>query len=142
MADATPTPLLNLDTLTTRPIIRIDGAPYEMRVPEELSIVDYHRLSRQGQRLDGLMSAPTLRPEEEQELATILDKLCHTILEAPEATHAKLGDIHRLAIARTFTPLLRASLEPAGGTVEAVNSPTVDAAQASNGKTETTTGAS
>jgi hypothetical protein len=103
---ATPkTPVLNLDTLIVREHITIDGQPYELRNADEFSVVDAHRLGRKGVRLDQLMTSAELTPDEEMELAGLLDALCKSVLDAPEAVHKTLRDAQRSAIFQAFTEL-------------------------------------
>lgn len=118
--------LLDLSTLTERKQITIDGVAFEMRDPDEFSILDNHRFARMGKRLDALMNKDALSEAEEKELADTLDRLAQKILDAPDSVHARLRDNHRLQIIRTFTQLQRARLEPAkaGAQVEATTAET------------------
>lgn len=49
-------PLLDLNTLITRPTIVIDEKKYEIISPEELSILDSQRMVTRGQRMEELMA--------------------------------------------------------------------------------------
>jgi hypothetical protein len=98
-----------------RPTVVIDGTAYGLRSADEFSVVDYHRLGRRGRRLDVLMAKDDeLTPEEEVELSSLMDMICRQILDAPDDVHAKLRDLHRLSICRTFTQLQGKSLGPDG----------------------------
>lgn len=111
---ATAAPLLDLQTLTTRHSIAIDGAAYELRTFDDLSIVDYHQTPRRAARIYGLLREETLTSEQEHELSRLVDQVCRIILDAPQAVHAKLKDWQRLKIFQTFTLLSRVTAPPAG----------------------------
>jgi hypothetical protein len=108
------TAALTLSLASERQAVAINGTRYPLRSPDEFSVVESHRLGRQGRRLEKLMSADTLSEGEEGELTQLLDGITKRILDAPDDVHAQLRDSHRLKICRTFTALQRASLEPAG----------------------------
>jgi len=110
----TPNALLELTSVLDRPFITFDGVRCELRQPEEFSVVDYQKLSRKGKRLDLLMNGGDLSDDEERELGGLMSAIVKTILIAGDDVHAKLNDVHRLAIVRTFMQLQQASLEPAG----------------------------
>lgn len=107
-----PAPLLDLSTFTERPTIIIDGEQYELHNPEEFSVLDYQRIASDGRKLARLIDADELDEEQAVELRTVLDRTTRRLLIAPEEVHAKLGDMHRVAIARAFTSLQRATLRP------------------------------
>ena len=83
MDQASPAPLLDLDTLTTRNFIAIDGQRYFIRSPDELSVIESHRLSvvdvftallmRRAVAVSGAMhkAAGTWTPEMESALGSI-----------------------------------------------------------------------
>lgn len=99
-------PLLNLDTLTERATVAIDGTPYALLPPDALSAVDYHRFRRLTPRLETLWNQETpLMPDEEKELEQILAALCSIVLEAPPDVHARLTDMQRLAVYQAFLKL-------------------------------------
>jgi hypothetical protein len=106
--------LLDLDTITERPVIRIDGATYQIRSPGELSVVESHRFGRWGQRIDALTNADG--EEAEAELNALVDKVSRGILvDVPDDVFAKLSGAHRWAIIDLFTGLLlREKLKVAG----------------------------
>jgi hypothetical protein len=102
--------VLDLSTLVDRPVVTIDRERYELRHPDELSLLDQLRMTRSATRVQvlvGLLTdvdrAPT--PAEEDEYRALLDQTCRAILVAPDAVHAKLRDDHRVAIGRAFTQL-------------------------------------
>jgi hypothetical protein len=119
MAD--PTPLLDLSTVITRPFVRIDGVAYDMVSPDELSVIDYARISAQGKRIGEIEElGAEATDEQKQEYERLLDTVCRRVLLAPDEIHRKLTTQHRCAVAVTFTALrLTTSLEAAGATQEA-----------------------
>lgn len=119
---------LDLTTLVERPKVRIDGELFELRHPDELSIVEQLRLEKMSQRAVHLideMRAAAEGPSEEQqqELAAVMDKTCRLVLVAPDSVHAKLREPHRSAISRAFSVLQRASLRAAGANQDAEATP-------------------
>jgi hypothetical protein len=128
----TPAPVLDLSTLVERPIITIDKKPYELRHPDELSIIERMRVAKLSDRVLALTNAIIAAPEdgdglgiseaEEVELVTKADQVCRALLLAPDDIHARLRDEHRIAIAQAFSmlqfaviALRRAAAKPATG---------------------------
>jgi hypothetical protein len=131
-------PLLDLATLITRPVVRIDGALYELRSPDEVSVLEYARLTALGAKADALEMLEDPTEAQEAEYARLMDTICRKVLLAPDEVHAKLTSDQRGAVALTFTRLrLMASLGTAGATDEATKTETPTEAGA-----EPTTGAS
>lgn len=110
-------PLLNLDTLIERATVVIDGESHEITSPSELSIIDHHRLGRQGSRLEVLLQKDDASVQELDETKELLDTLCRSVLRAPDEVHEKLTDTHRLQLAQAFTELLMATVRPPGAKV-------------------------
>lgn len=109
-------PLLSLTTLVDRRTIDIDGAPYELKSPGEVSIFDRQRLRTRGLRLQRLMHASQNRELTEAEVVEVKDVLevmTRLVLLAPEEVQQRLNDDHRLAIAQAFTTSLSAPAAPA-----------------------------
>ena len=99
-------PVLDLDTLIKRPIIIIGGVRYEILNPDELSVVDHHRLTTQGQRLDALMSDEEMDETTEQEVSQLLVEITDWIMVGvPPEVRAKLSDAQRMDIGSVFTAL-------------------------------------
>jgi hypothetical protein len=102
-------PILNLDTLTTRAIVKIAGTSYEVRNLEELPILGYRRLEHQRARLTDLMvkadAAETVEAAEAHEISQLLDRMCRQILDAPDAVLAALTDLERFAVLDFFYEL-------------------------------------
>ncbi len=112
-------PLLDLNTLIERETVVIDGETYEITSPSELSIIDHHRLGRQGSRLEVLLQKEDASVQELDETKDLLATLCRCVLRAPDEVHEKLTDTHRLQLAQAFTELLMATVRlPGAETVE------------------------
>jgi hypothetical protein len=139
MADKTPsvpTPLLDLDTLTERPFVLIDKVKYELRTPEELSVVEYHRLGKIGARLDAIENIKDPTEEDEQEFNALLNTLSGRVLLAPNEVKARLKSVQLVAVAVAFTRLrLTTSLSPVGAKTEA---PTMKASRQKTTRRATT----
>ena len=103
----TKTPLLNLDTLTERYDVKVDGESYELRNPGELSLTTYHKLGKKGDELSALLEVPDNEFSDEQveALDQTLDFLCRAVLVAPDEVHKKLKDLHKLQVIQTFNEL-------------------------------------
>lgn len=112
-------PLLDLSTLTVRPLIAIDGARHEILSPDELSILDSHRLGQWGRRIQQLAEAEGA--EAEGELEQLVDKVARKVaVGVPDAVWQQLSGAHKQAIADVFTGLLlRTRLGVAGAIAKA-----------------------
>ena len=100
-------PLLDIKTLTERPVIAIDGTRYEIISPDELSIVDSARFEQWGLRL-AEVRADDLKIEGAGEISEILHKLTDWIMVGvPVDVRDKLSDAKRLKVAEVFTTLFR-----------------------------------
>ncbi len=106
MADKTE-PLLNLDTLVEHRTVRIDRVEYDLLNPEEVSLLDYHRIQKQSNRVAAMMEAAEMTDEQAEDLSRLLDSLCKFVLRAPEEVHAKLIDTNKLRVIEVFTNLQR-----------------------------------
>lgn len=106
--------LLDLDTITDRPVIAIDGETYAIRSPGELSVVESHRFGRWGKRIEEL--ADQDGDAAEAELDALVAKVCKAILvDVPDEVFGKLPGAQRWAIIDLFTALrLRETLKVAG----------------------------
>lgn len=118
-------PLLSVATLIERPTIDIDGTKYEMRHPDELSLVDSHRFSRWAQRFEELAK----QDEPGAELDEIADRIARAALIAvPEEVLARLTGQHKAAVAEVFTALLlRSRMSVAGAIGTAMGNPQIGA---------------
>ncbi len=132
MASATPTtPLLNIDTLVQRPVIRIDGVAYEMLNPGELSVLQTMRFVAQARRIEELQNAaiaehasPDGAPAEE--LERIADGIVRAVLPAvPAEVINRLSGARKLQVAEVFIMLLLQNrLEAAGAMADMVRQAT------------------
>jgi hypothetical protein len=118
MADkipSVPTALLDLDTLTERPFVLIDQVKYELRTPEELSVLEHRRLGKIGARLDVIEQLEDASEEDEQEYDQLLKTLTGRVLLAPDEVKARLKTAQCVAVAVAFTRLrLTTSPSPVG----------------------------
>ncbi|MBB5987434.1 hypothetical protein [Sphingobium lignivorans] len=103
----TSAPLLDLDTIVTRPSIRIDGALYHIVAPSELSIKQSHQLAAAARRLEELNKLPALRDDDAAELVRIVLDVSETVLAPiPADVRARLSDAQRMSVIEVFTLLL------------------------------------
>lgn len=93
---------LNLDQLTDRTRLKIDGGAYELRTRAEMAPLTLHRLQRKGKRLNTLMTTEDLNESEEQELAQIPSDILSEVLIAPPAVIEKLDGHQRWTICQLF----------------------------------------
>lgn len=101
--------LLTLETITKpRDYLTIDGAPYNLRRHDDLSILEHAQLQRQAPRFDELMrlSRDQMTDAQAVELGEIAAIICGVVLEAPPEVQARLSDTQRVEVALTFTWLL------------------------------------
>lgn len=112
-------PLLDLSTLIERPVIRIDGIGYEILSPDEISIIDGHRLGVWGRRINVLAESDDA--DAEAELEQLIDKVARKVaVGVPGEVFAKLSGANKQAIADVFTGLLlQARLGVAGAIAKA-----------------------
>jgi len=112
-------PILSLDTLVERRSVLIDGEPYELLNAGELALLDYHRIGKQGERVEKMMAQPEdLDDDQVLELSRLLDSLCKVLLLAPDEVQTRLRDDQKLLVLGAFTNLQRktkAPAPPAGG---------------------------
>ncbi|AEQ50748.1 hypothetical protein [Pelagibacterium halotolerans] len=106
-------PLLDLQTLIERPIIKVDGNAYELYSPDELTIIQSQWFTRAGQQIEALGKG-----DDEQALLDKLTEVARRALVAmPEEVFAKLTDRHKTAIVQVFTSLLLGDRAKAAGAV-------------------------
>ena len=111
-------PVLDLTSETARPIVRIDGVPYELRGSRDLTLQDFKLLERVSVRIGELMLADTLSKKEDAELAARLRDVAAIALEAPASVLAGLTDIQRVLIFKVFTELLTPGLQLAARAIQ------------------------
>jgi len=126
MADSHP--VLDLNTIFTRTIVRIDGEPYELRSSGEFSIAEELRFDRYADRINALLAEASLTPEEEAELSQLTDARCRMALVAPDEVHQRLTDRQRSQVLATFfqpqpiVPVAVAAAAPASDAPETATS--------------------
>ena len=100
-----PEPILNLDTLISRPRVAIDGVLFEILSAEEISVIDSHRFGVWGRRIEELTGIEG--DEAEAELAALIDTVARKVLiDVPAEVFGKLSGAHRWAVVDVFTGLL------------------------------------
>lgn len=105
MADRKPITLLTLDDLSDRPVVTINGQPYQLVTRAILPPLHAAKMARWGRRLETLLTKVEtidLTEEEEGELEAIPKLMCPLILQAPEAVLQQLSDHQRMEIIATF----------------------------------------
>jgi hypothetical protein len=113
-----PEPLLSLATLIDRRTIEIDARRYEIRSPDELSVLDSHRFSQWASRLEALQKAGDESPEMD-ELADTIAR--NAVVDVPAEVFAKLTGAQKIAVAEVFFALLlRSRMGVAGATARAM----------------------
>ncbi|GAM04804.1 hypothetical protein [Novosphingobium sp. MBES04] len=102
---ANPQPLLDLETLVTRPSITIDGQVYDILSPDEISVLDSYRFGIWGQRIKDLFADDNEASEDA--LTKLVDKVARKVaVGVPDEVFAKLSGAHKMAITDVFTGLL------------------------------------
>lgn len=114
MAEPHSDALLDLDTLAKRDVINIDGVPYEVYSPHELSVITSHRFGRWGDRMKELDTQDGKKAEEE--LTKIIDAAARQVfVDLPDEVFAKLSGQAKRAVVEVFSSLLwRRALGVAG----------------------------
>jgi hypothetical protein len=116
MADPSPVPL-DFSTIHQGAPVTIDGAPYQIRHPDALSLSGIRRLEVDAPVIHGLLQQDALTPAEEVRLSALLQRVCEAVLDAPAAVAATLSDAQRILIMRRFMQLRwPAPPPPAGAT--------------------------
>lgn len=121
-------PLLDLDTLITRPTVAIHGAVHELRSPDELSVLEYQRIMSMARRADVLEHLADPTDEDVAEYERLGQAMCRRVLLASDEVHNGLLPPERALIIVTFVELrLGTSLGPAGEmTTTAAETPSGD----------------
>lgn len=114
--------VLNLDRLTDRPVVVIDGAEHRLYTIDLLPPLENYRLRKMLNRIEELSKQDDLSDAEKDELGGpetdetedvdgetvkirrggLLDKATRVILKAPLDVHAKLRDHQRVEIIQLF----------------------------------------
>lgn len=112
---AQPKPVLDLSTLTEKPIVAIDGVGYDLNTPDDLTVIGYKKLTILVPRMTELYAQvysaasqepdadPAVETATEAALAKVLDDLCRLILIAPDEVHRRLTDLQRFQVYQVFT---------------------------------------
>ncbi|PYE86915.1 hypothetical protein [Phyllobacterium leguminum] len=102
MADKTK-PILDLTTMIERPKIAIDGQLYEIRSPDELSILDSQRFTLWGREIEALAK----EPDSADALTAVIDVAARTVMVGvPDEVFDKLSGAQRRSVLDLFTTLL------------------------------------
>lgn len=119
-----PSPLLTLETLEPdRPTIRIDGAEYELALPDDFGLIESARLARlmrqatEAQKAaEDLPADASLEGEALDGLERVLDGTLAMILRAPADVLARLNSSQKVAVIAAFGPAMedRAALSAKG----------------------------
>jgi hypothetical protein len=94
--------VLDLDTLTDRPVVRINQKDYRLWSIDLLPPIENHRIRKLMKRNDEHATKDDQTKAEEAELKTIFDQITRVVLDAPDAIHKKLTDKQRAEVIRTF----------------------------------------
>ncbi|WP_457812951.1 hypothetical protein U8C33_32480 [Sinorhizobium meliloti] len=96
-------PILDLNTLIERPKITIDGVPYEILSPEELSILDSQAFTFWGGEIERLSK----EKDKGEELSSLIDTVARKVLvSVPATVFAKLTGAQKFRVVEVFTVLL------------------------------------
>jgi hypothetical protein len=97
-------PALSLSTLIPdRPVLRIDGATYHLKSPDELSLVESRQFGKWGKELEALGKDP----DQTEALEALLEVVATAALaDVPPEVFARLSKTQLLSIAEVFTLLL------------------------------------
>lgn len=126
-------PVLNLDTLIRRPCVEIDGRRFDILSPDELSVIDSHRFSVNGRRIEEL--AGEAGEEAEVELTGLIDLTARKVaVGVPAEVFAKLSGSHKWAIVDVFTGLLLGNRLGVAGAMQKAMGPTIAQLTAASGQ--------
>lgn len=109
MANSSPRePVLRLETITSGPLITIDGREFEIRHPFALSLGALQRLKLLGLEVDAIerkASQGALSEEEEAAWSQRTRALAALVLDAPAEILAALTDVQCTQVVHAFTGL-------------------------------------
>lgn len=109
MAAPTLVPALTLKTTTETQFITINGAPYDLRHPAQISLSQQLWLERQVPRMGTLLASidddTPLDPAVEKEADRILQRVAEIAIDAPPEILAQLGPAQRMAVFHAFLGL-------------------------------------
>lgn len=93
------TQLLDLSTLIDRPIVRIDGENYELRVREELGLLEFQRILKLHKQFTDL-NEEDITEEQAKDALDALDTIL--VILGPDLPLERLSDIHKSSIAQAW----------------------------------------
>jgi fatty acid/phospholipid biosynthesis enzyme len=98
--------LLDIATITApAAAVSIDGERYALLSVAALPLASIQRIQRDGPRLGELLKIEEKTPNQTTETSQLLRSVCELVLEAPADVHARLSDVHRVAIIHSFMQL-------------------------------------
>jgi len=107
-------PLLNLDTFTEHPSVKIDGVLYGLSPLDALSVFAFQRVRKVAPQIGRLLKKE-ITEDESSELETLLVEMCQILLDAPPEVRAKLTVLQQLSVYTAFLMLPRPTLLRAVG---------------------------
>lgn len=113
-------PILSLDPIERR-VINIDGKPFEVFSPEELSVAECQWFTRQGEKIKDLSAASDDSADEDLE-AAVSAFAKRVFVDLPAAAFNKLTGYQKMRIVASFTVLLLGnSMNSVGAMMQGVN---------------------
>lgn len=95
-------PILDLSTLIERPIIRVDGADYHLKSPEELTLLESQQFTAWGKEIEALA-----RDGKSEDLSAVVRIVARDALaDVPGEVFGRLSPSQLMAIVEVFTALL------------------------------------
>lgn len=128
-------PILSLTTLTSSPLITIDGVAYELLHPQAVSLGQLRRIKQLGVDITALENKAEPTPEEDARLSQLMAALCGLVLKAPAEVLAGLTDLQRQQVVVSFIQLRSTLRAPAAGAVGANRSSGKKPSRGSRGST-------
>lgn len=120
-------PILDLDTLTDRLTIILNGKEHWLITPDIMPVLDNRRFLKSAQRQDELASKDDLTAEEQEELARIPRELCRLVLDAPDDVLEAMTDRQRMLVIATAYSTFRNGLQMMAPAPAAPERPSVTA---------------
>ena len=110
MAATSTAPILDLTTEHERQNIRVDGVPYRIKDPNDLTLSEFSTIEHLAPRVAELLATKTRSKAQDTALSSLLGTLCGIALVAPPEVCDRMGDLNRLYVFQAFTALLSPSL--------------------------------
>jgi hypothetical protein len=114
-------PLLDLETLdpAERPFVTIDKVEYDLAVPGDFTLLEYHRIEKLAGRIGELRALTAeladddeLRDSHTRMLSSILDDEVALVLRAPADVRSRLSDVQKLVVVEAFGQASRRASAP------------------------------